>query len=679
MNNPLLDHSGLPRFRGVTPDVIEPAVDAVLEHNLAEIDRLLRAPGPRAWHPLVESLESMEHRLGRTWAPVSHLNAVVNSTGLREAYNNCLPKLSRYSTEVGQNELLYKAILEVSEKDDGTDRARAAVLEHALRDFRLSGVALPADKKARFRDIMERLSSLQSRFEENVLDATNAWSRQVVDKKNLSGLPDTVLDRARAAARDKDLKGWFFNLDFPTFHAVQTHADNRSLREDFYRAWTTRASDTGPFAGRWDNTGIMEEILALRHEAATLLGFASYAEFSLATKMAENVDQVLAFVEDLAARCRPAAAAEIEKLAALADHPLEAWDVAYYSEKLRKELFSISDEELRPFFPVDRVLDGLFRITTRLFGIEITPGQAPDTWHEDVGYYEISDALGPRGGFYVDLYARKHKRGGAWMDDCIGRARLNGIDDLPVAFLVCNFMPPSGDRPALLTHEEVVTLFHEFGHTLHHLLTRVPFPSVAGINGVAWDAVELPSQFMENFAWRPEVLPMISGHYLDDRPLPEELLDRLIASRNFQAAMAMVRQLEFALFDFRIHSAGRGLSADEIDQVLQSVRRQIAVVNYPDFNRFPHAFSHIFGGGYAAGYYSYKWAEVLSADAFAAFEEEGIFDEGVGRRFLEHVLEVGGSVPAAEAFVAFRGREPSPEPLLRLSGIPVEGQANACS
>ena len=671
MNNPLLDHSGLPHFCQVSPEHIEPAVDALLSENLGAIDRLLEAPGPRAWDPLVDSLEAMEHRLGRTWAPVAHLNAVVNSAGLREAYNRCLPKLSRYNTQVGQNESLYQAFLAVAEADDGADRARSAVLEYALRDFRLSGVALPREQKARFRDIMERLSSLQSRFEENVLDATNAWSRQILDRSALSGLPDDVLERARAAAEAKDLKGWFFSLDFPTFYAVQSHADNRSLREDFYRAWTTRASDTGPFRGRWDNTEIMVEILALRHEAASLLGFNNYAEYSLATKMAESVGQVLEFLEDLAARCRPTAEDELNRLEALAGHPLEAWDIAYFSERLRKQLFSISEEELRPFFPVDRVLKGLFETTTRLFGIEITAAEAPDTWHEDVRYYEIRDSDGPRGGFYVDLYARKHKRGGAWMDDCIGRARLQGVDDLPVAFLVCNFMPPSTGRPALLTHEEVVTLFHEFGHTLHHLLTRVPYPSVAGINGVAWDAVELPSQFMENFAWRPEVLPAISGHYLDGSPLPTETLDRLIESRNFQAAMAMVRQLEFSLFDFRIHASDHGFSTAEMRETLESVRRQVAVIPYPAFNRLPHAFSHIFGGGYAAGYYSYKWAEVLSADAFSAFEEEGVFDENVGRRFLENILEVGGSVPAAEAFVAFRGRQPSPEPLLRLNGIPV--------
>jgi len=669
MNNPLLNHAGLPRFSLVSPDHVEPALDTLLEGNLEQIGRLLADEGARSWESLVEPLEAMEHRLSRTWAPVAHLNAVVNSAPLREAYNKCLPKLTRYATEIGQNETLFRAYEEVSKSGDKGDPARTAVLNHALRDFRLSGVALPPDDKARFRDIMERLSSLQAKFEENLLDATNAWSRQILDIKRLDGLPEGVVDRAREAAAEKKLKGWLFNLDFPTFYAVQSHATDRALREDFYRAWSTRASDTGPHGGRWDNTEIITEILALRHEAAELLGYASYAEYSLATKMAGSVEQVLAFLDDLADRCRPAAQAEMAELEALAGHPLAAWDVPFYSEQLRLQRFSISEEELRPYFPVDKVLDGLFGTAHRLFHIDIEQAEPPDTWHKDVRYYQVSDAAGPRGGFYVDLYARQKKRGGAWMDDCVGRARVGDIDDLPVAFLICNFMPPSGDRPALLTHEEVVTLFHEFGHTLHHLLTRVPYPSVAGINGVAWDACELPSQFMENYAWQPEVIPMISGHYRDGAPLPADILEKLIESRNFQAAMHMVRQLEFALFDFRIHSAGRPLSSADVDEYLQEVRRQVAVVSYPDFNRFPHGFSHVFAGGYAAGYYSYKWAEVLSADAFSAFEESGIFDPDTGRRFLESILEVGGSVEAADAFVSFRGREPSPEPLLRLSGI----------
>jgi len=600
---------------------------------------------------------------------VGHLNAVMNNGPLREAYNRCLPKLTRYATEIGQNESLFRAFEAVAEDRDVSDPARRAVLEHALREFRLSGVALPGEQKTRFREVMERLSSLQAHFEENVLDATNAWSRHILKAGDLKGLPEGVLDRAREAAEAKDLKGWLFNLDFPTFHAVQTQAHHRGLREDFYRAWSTRASDEGPDAGRWDNSEVMTEILALRSEAAGLLGFDSFAEYSLARKMAGSVSQVIDFLEDLVAQCRPAAEAELAEVRDLAGHDLEAWDVSYYSEQLREKRFSMSQEDLRPYFPVDKVLEGMFETARRLFGISIRSGEPVGAWHPDVRYYQVDDQEGPRGGFYVDLFARAHKRGGAWMDECIGRAKLDSIDDLPVAMLVCNFMPPSGDRPGLLTHHEVVTLFHEFGHTLHHLLTRVPYPRVAGINGVAWDACELPSQFMENFTWRPEVLPMISGHHVTGEPLPEEMLQRLIESRKFQAARLMIRQLELALFDFRLHSAGKGLSRAEIDQTLAQIRSQVAVIRYPEFTRPGHSFSHIFGGGYAAGYYSYKWAEVLSADAFSAFEDAGIFDQDTGIRFLTSILEVGGSVPAADAFVAFRGRAPSPKPLLRLSGI----------
>jgi oligopeptidase A len=669
MENPLLDHSGLPRFATISPDHVEPALDRVLDDNLKAIDDLLSGGRSFSWESIVEPIEALEHRLGRTWAPVGHLNAVMNNAPLREAYNRCLPKLSRYSTEVGQNESLYRAYEAVASNGEIDDPARRAVVEHALRDFRLSGVALPQDEKARFKEIMEKLSSLQARFEENVLDSTNAWSRHFLKAHELEGLPEGVLDRAAETAASKGLKGWLFTLDFPTFYAIQTHAKNRDLRESVYRAWTTRASDTGPFAGQWDNTDVMVQILALRYEAAALLGFENYAQYSLATKMAGSVEQVLSFLDDLARKSRQAARRELAEVEALAGHPLEAWDIPFYSEKLRQSRFSISEEELRPYFPATKVLDGMFQTARRLFGIEIVPSATESPWHEDVGYYEVRDQEGPRGGFYVDLYARQHKRGGAWMDECIGRAKLDGIDDLPVALLICNFMPPSGKRPALLTHEEVVTLFHEFGHTLHHLLTKVPYPSVAGINGVAWDACELPSQFMENYAWSAEVLPTISGHFETGDPLPEEILQRLLDSRTFQAAMQMVRQVEFALFDFCIHSAPSAPSADDITATLASVRSRVAVVRYPDFNRFPHAFSHIFAGGYAAGYYSYKWAEVLSADAFSAFEEAGVFDHETGRRFLSTILEVGGSVPPEDAFASFRGRDPSPEPLLRQNGI----------
>ena len=675
MNNPLLELSDLPRFSAIRPEHVEPAVDQVLAENRAALQSLLHG-SEASWASVVEPLERMGHRLGRVWAPVGHMNAVVNSEPLREAYNRCLPKLSDYSTELGQNEDLFQAYRSVSDVDTRLDPAQRKVIEHRLRDFRLSGVALAGPEKERFRSLMQELSTLQAKFEENLLDATNAWSRQITDGDELDGLPSDVKERARSAAEAKDLKGWLLELDFPTYHAVLSHARSDALRSDFYEAWTTRASDIGPHAGRWDNTQIMEQILAARHEAASLLGYASFAEYSLATKMAEETGEVLSFLEDLAARSRLAAERDFAEIETFAGRTLQAWDVPYYAERLRQQRYTISDDALRPYFPVDRVMQGMFALVETLFGIRIAAVSGREIWHKDVSYYEVSDAEGPRGGFYVDLYARQRKRGGAWMDDCVGRAQLGDRLDQPVAFLVCNFMPATGDRPPLLTHDEVVTLFHEFGHTLHHLLTRVDYPSVSGINGVAWDAVELPSQFMENFAWQADVLPTISGHYQSGEPLPADLLERLLASRNFQSGMQMVRQLEFALFDFRVHAADHALSTAEIKQTLDQVRDQVAVVPYPEINRFANGFSHIFAGGYAAGYYSYKWAELLSADAFAAFEESGVLNPETGRRFLQAVLEVGGSVDAMDTFVAFRGRRPQPDALLRHAGIAVESPGN---
>ncbi|MGB5211554.1 MAG: M3 family metallopeptidase [Gammaproteobacteria bacterium] len=670
MHNPLLDLTDLPRFGDIRPEHVEPAIDRVLKDNRTALAALLEQSAA-GWEQVIEPLETMSHRLGRIWAPVGHLNSVVNSEGLREAYNRCLPKLSEYSTELGQNEALFQAYTALADSDADLNPAQRKVVDNGLRDFRLSGVALSGPKKERFRDLMQELSSLQARFEENLLDATNAWSRQITDLAELEGLPADVIERAASAAADKDLKGWLLELDFPTYHAVLSYCHNESLRRDFYEAWTTRASECGPHAGRWDNTRIMEQILAARHEAAGLLGFPNYAEYSLATKMADNTSAVLEFLHDLASRSRTAARQDFEEIAAHAGPPLQAWDVAYHAERLRRERYAISDDMLRPYFPVHGVMSGMFRLVETLFGIRISeaPGPGPDTWHDDVRYYEVSDHDGPRGGFYVDLFARARKRGGAWMDDCIGRSALSGELQRPVAFLVCNFMPPTGSRPALLTHDEVVTLFHEFGHTLHHLLTRVDYPSVAGINGVVWDAVELPSQFLENFAWCREVLPSISGHYETGEDLPDELIDKLLGSRNFQSGMQMVRQLEFSLFDFRIHAADHALDGAEIARVLSEVRDEVAVVPYPGFNRFANGFSHIFAGGYAAGYYSYKWAELLSADAFAAFEESGVLNAETGRRFLESILEVGGSVDAMDTFIAFRGRKPQPDALLRQSGI----------
>ncbi|MEJ2646103.1 MAG: M3 family metallopeptidase, partial [Gammaproteobacteria bacterium] len=549
------------------------------------------------------------------------------------------------------------------------------IIDNALRDFRLSGIELDAEQRARYKAIMQELSSLTSKFEENLLDATNGWSREVTDEALLAGMPDSAKALARQTAEQRGVDGWLITLEFPSYYPVLTYADNRELRREVYTAYVTRASDEGPNAGQWDNTPVMERILALRHEAAQLLGYANYAERSLATKMARSTDQVLGFLNDLAARALPMAKQDLEEVRAFArdNHSvteLESWDVAYYSEKLRQHKYAISQEELKPYFPEHRVLEGMFAVVERLYGLNIGREEGADVWHPDVRFYTIRDGKGTvRGQFFLDLYARPKKRGGAWMDECISRKRRGDALQVPVAYLTCNFAPPIGDDPALFTHDEVLTLFHEFGHGLHHMLTQVDYPSVAGIGGVAWDAVELPSQFMENWCWEREALDLIAGHYRTGEALPEALYHRMLAAKNFQSAMQMVRQLEFSIFDFRLHLEYDPARGGRIYQILDEVREQVAVMRPPSFNRFPHSFSHIFAGGYAAGYYSYKWAEVLSADAFSAFEEAGIFDRGTGERFLASILEQGGSRDPMELFVEFRGREPTIDALLRHSGL----------
>jgi oligopeptidase A len=613
----------------------------------------------------------MHHRLARAWSPVSHLNGVMNSEELRAAYNACLPLLTAYHTELGQNEALCAAYQRLADHAGATlAPEQRKVVENALRDFRLAGVSLPPERKQRFREVMERLATAQAKFDENVLDATQAWSRAVAEEAELAGLPAHVVQRAREAAVAEGRDGWVLALDAPTYQAVLTHATNEPLRRDFYEAWVTRASDRGPHAGQWDNGPLMAEILALRHEAANLVGYSNFAEYSLATKMARDPAEVIDFLQRLARVSRPAAGREFEELERSAGRPLAAWDVAFHSERLRHDRLQVSEEALRPYFPLPRVLAGLFTVIHRLYGVRIVANAAVEVYHPDVRYFDVLDRDGtPRGGFFLDLYARPKKRGGAWMDECVGRIRLGGTSALPIAYLVCNFSPPMGERPSQLTHYEVLTLFHEFGHGLHHLLTRVDTPSVAGINGVPWDAVELPSQFMENFAWRDEVLPLISAHVETHEPLPHAMLERLQASRTFQAGMQTARQLEFALFDFRLHAEYRPDHPPRIAETLAEVRAAVAVVRPPEFNRFPQSFQHVFSGGYAAGYYSYKWAEVLSADAFGAFEEQGVFDPATARRFLGSILERGGSRDAMEAFVEFRGRRPEIEPLLRQMGL----------
>jgi oligopeptidase A len=675
MDNPLLNLSGLPPFSKIKPEHVEPAIDHLLAEGRKQVAELIRQEAPFTWNNLVQPLEEQDDILGRAWSPVSHMNSVVNSDELREAYNACLPKLSEYATEMGQNAELCTAYKAVAENDDSLDEAQRKVLENALRDFHLSGVDLPADKKDRFKAISQELSKLTSKFEENLLDATNAWSKLITNEKELIGLPESALGLAKQTADQRGEKGWLLTLDFPSYLPVMTYADNRELRREMYEAFATRASDQGPHADQYNNSEVMDKILALRHELVGLLGFDNYAERSLAKKMARTTEEVMLFLHDLADRSHPQAKRDLNEVLAFArdEHEmkdLEAWDIGYYSEKLRQSRYAFSQEELKPYFPETKVVPGLFAVVERLYGLQISEVEGVDTWHPDVRFFEIRDAEGHiRGQFYLDLYARPKKRGGAWMDGCIDRLFSDSCDQNPVAFLTCNFSPPVGDKPALFTHDEVETLFHEFGHGLHHLLTRIDYPAVAGINGVAWDAVELPSQFMENWCWEREALDLISGHYETGEPIPDDLYQKMTAAKNFQSAMQMVRQLEFSIFDFRIHLEYDPAKGGHIYEILNEVRDQVAVIKPPPFNRFAHSFGHIFAGGYAAGYYSYKWAEVLSADAFSLFEEKGIFDRETGKAFLNNILEQGGSKDANELFVAFRGREPEIDALLRHNGI----------
>ncbi len=643
-----------------------------------KISDVLAQRDPHTWDSLIAPLEEVNDRLARIWSPVSHLNSVLNSEALRAAHDACLPLLSEFQTYVGQHEGLYQAYRELAESDDFPllSGAQRKEIQNTLRDFRLSGIGLPAEAQQRYGEIQARLSELASRFSNNVLDATQGWSKLVTDEAELAGLPQSAQAAARQLAELKGKEGWLFTLDIPSYLPVMMYADNRALRAELYEAFTTRASDQGPNAGKWDNSAIMTELLALRRELAQLLGFANYAELSLATKMADKPEQVVNFLTDLAAKSLPQGKAELEEIRAFAaeqhgQNELAAWDLAYYAEKLKQHKFSISDEQLRPYFPASKVVKGLFEVVKRVFGMKVRERLGIDTWHPDVRFYDIFDAEDElRGSFYLDLYAREHKQGGAWMDVCLGRRyRQDGSLQKPVAYLTCNFNGPVDGKPALFTHNEVVTLFHEFGHGIHHMLTRIDVAGVAGINGVAWDAVELPSQFLENWCWESEALAFISGHHETGEPLPADLLEKMLTARNFQAAMQMLRQLEFALFDFRLHQEFDPASTDQIPALLDEVRSQVAVMTPPAFNRFQHSFSHIFAGGYAAGYYSYKWAEVLSADAFSRFEEEGIFNPATGQSFLKNILEKGGSKEPMELFRAFRGREPQVDALLRHSGI----------
>lgn len=676
MNNPLLTDDLLPKFEHVRTEHMETAIDQILSENRVKIGSLAQNEDP-TWDTLAQPMQALEDKLNNAWSVISHLNGVMNNDDLRKVYKNCLEKLTEYSTELSQNTALCEAYKKLAARSDFKDlsEAQRKSVDNTLRDFHLGGVDLPDDQKMQYAALSRERAELSNRFSENVLDATQHWFKHITEVEDLAGLPESAIEGAKQAASQKELDGYVITLDFPSFFPVMTYGDNRELRREVYEAFVTRASDVGPDAGTWDNTQVMAEILKRRHAAAKLLGFNNYAERSLATKMARDTDQVLGFLNELAAKSKPIAEKEFAELKSFAkdEHGLDdlkAWDVGYYSEKLRQQRYDISPETLRPWFPVDKVIPGLFQVAEKLFDVQIEAKPDVETWHEDATAYCISRDGEPIAWFYFDLFARQGKRGGAWMADCRVRWRnQRGTLQLPVAFLTCNFTPPVNGKPSLLTHDEVTTLFHEFGHGLHHMLTQVEVTDVSGINGVAWDAVELPSQFLENWCWNPESLAMIASHHETGEPLPEDLLQKLLAAKNFQSGMAMVRQLEFSLFDFRMHAEFTEEAPTNPLDVHRKVRETIAVVESPEFNRFPNAFSHIFAGGYAAGYYSYKWAEVLAADAFSLFEENGIFDPETGRAFLQNILEKGGSQEPMELFKAFRGREPEVGALLKQTGI----------
>lgn len=675
MNNPLLQDNVLPPFADIKAEHMVPALEQALSDVRAGIEQITRAPSFN-YQGVVKAREELEDRLQQVWSPIGHLNGVMNSPEIREAHSRGLELLTEYYTEVGLNPNLFEAYRAVHESPEFADleQAQKKVVENALRDFRLSGIDLPEAQQKRYSELAREISALNSKFNNNVLDATQAW-RKVVAEEAVKGVPETAKALMRQAAEREALEGYLLTLDAPCYLAIMTYCDDRELRREMYLAYGTRASDQGPNAGEFDNSQVMQDLMTARREQSRLLGFDNYAELSVARKMARSADEVLQFLENLADRSKGPAKQEYATLCAFARQhngpdTLEPWDTAYYSEKLKKAAFDISQEELRPYFPAPRVLEGMFEVVRRLFDVEIEKDDSMPVWHEDVLTFEIRRGGTTIARFYVDLYARQNKRGGAWMDDCrVRRTMVSGGLQLPVAYLTCNFSGPVGDDPALLSHDEVVTLFHEFGHGLHHMMTQVDAAAVSGINGVAWDAVELPSQFMENFCWQAESLAFISGHYQGGEALPEDMLEKLLKARNFNAAMMMVRQLEFALFDFRLHVEFDPAIDNQIAAAIEKVRQDVAVVRPPEEYAFQHGFSHIFGGGYAAGYYSYKWAEVLSADAFSKFLEDGIFNRQTGEKFLATILEKGGSEDAMDLFVAFRGREPEVEALLRQDGI----------
>ena len=671
---------GLPHFSAIQAQDIVPTITDAIAQCKSVIETVVTAQDA-SYAAVYLTIDEVDTRLSNLWSPVSHMNSVLSNDEWREAHDACLPLLSEYGTWVGQHEGLYQLYKTLHESAEFAtlDTAQQKMVTNTLRDFTLSGIALDANKKAQYGKIKARMSELSSTFSNQVLDATMAFQKHVTDETLLAGLPESAKAAAAQLAQQHDLAGWLFTLDIPSYLPVMTYADNREWREEMYRAYVSRASELGPNAGEFDNTQIITDTLALRTELAQLLGFGNYSERSIATKMAQSTDQVIGFLQDLAQQSKPQAQADLDEVSAFAADNygrmnLQAWDIGYYSEKLKQEKYAISDEELRPYFPETHVVPGLFEVVSRLYGVVITERHDVDVWHADVRFFDIHDEDNVyRGSFYLDLYARGKKRGGAWMDECrVKRRQQDGVLQYPVAYLTCNFSGPVDGKPACFTHDEVVTMFHEFGHGIHHMLTQIEVSAVSGINGVAWDAVELPSQFLENWCWQAEALQFISGHVDTGEPLPKEMLDKMLAAKNFQSAMQMLRQLEFSLFDFTLHMQTEPV---DVQAFLDAIRKDIAVLTPPDFNRFQNSFGHIFAGGYAAGYYSYKWAEVLSADAFASFEEAGIFDQATGRKFLTNILQMGGSKEPMELFVNFKGREPSVDALLRHSGISSDAAA----
>lgn len=668
----------LPRFSEIKVEEIENRILSLLNHHREQLKAILANHGPYTWENLMQPLEDMNNELHNIWSPVSHLHAVKESPALRDAYNQTIEHLTTYHTEMSQNETLFHAIeaLAASTEFESYTPEQKKIIENDIRDFKLAGIHLAHGQKTRLAELHQEASRLTTKFSENLLDATNGWMLPIKDIKQLEGLPPQALQLAADSAKERKLDGYVLTLDYPSYSTAIKSLVNRDLRKQLYEAYTTRASDQGPNAGKWDNTDVMNDIMRVHTEIAQLIGFKNFAEYSLATKMAKSPHEVLSFLQDLVERSRPLAKQEFQEIIDLAKRQdnldtVEAWDLSYYSEKLQISKFNFTQEDFRPYFPIHKVLNGLFKLVEKIYGITVHEETDVDVWHPHVKFFSLYDETKQfRAGFYIDLYARPHKRDGAWMDECQVRYMNKDHHQYPIAYLTCNFMRPVDGKPGLLTHDDVITLFHEFGHCLHHMLSKVNLPSVSGINGVPWDAVEFPSQFMENYTWEQDVLADIAEHYETHEPFPDELFQKMLTAKHFQTGLHMVRQLEFSLFDFRLHlEYDPTQPAGQIQRILNEVRDHVAAYQVPSFNRFQHSFAHIFAGGYSAGYYSYKWAEVLSADAYAAFEEHGLFDKHTGKSFMENILEVGGVRDPMESFIAFRGRKPTIDALLRHSGI----------